>query len=154
MTLQVVAFRYVLINRSRLARGRIEEVVSEIRADLSNFIGPVFEDICRDWVGRYSPLGEGALEVGSWWSRPLDVEVDVVTLHKKGYGLLGSCRWRSRRVGAAELDDLYRARATIGPAAAQARLVLFSRSGFTAQLAERAAQEDVRLVGLTDLFGP
>ncbi|MBM3147276.1 MAG: hypothetical protein FJ000_05200 [Actinobacteria bacterium] len=147
-------FRYVLVNRSRLARGRIDEVAAEIREDLPSFTGPVFEDICRDWVGRYSALGDGALEVGSWWSRRSDVEVDVVTLQKKGYGLLGSCKWWRRRVGVAELDDLYRARAALGPNAAQARLVLFARGGFTRELAERAALENVTLVGLTELFDP
>jgi hypothetical protein len=145
-------FRYVLVNRSRLARGRIEEVAGEIREDLASFIGPVFEDICRDWVGRYSALGEGALEVGSWWSRRSDIEVDVVTLEKKGYGLLGSCKWWRKRVGVAELDDLQQARAALGPSAAQAKLVLFARGGFTREVVERAALENVRLVGLAELF--
>ena len=146
-------FRYVLVNRSRLARGRIEEVAGEIHDDLPNFTGPVFEDVCRDWVGRYSPLGEGALEVGSWWSRRSDVEVDVVTLEKKGYGLLGSCKWWRKRVGVAELDDLYSARAALGPSAAQAKLVLFARGGFSREVEERAALENVGLVGLAELFG-
>jgi hypothetical protein len=145
-------FRYVLVNRSRLARGRIDEVAGEIREDLANFMGPVFEDVCRDWVGCHSTLGEGALEVGSWWSRRSDVEVDVVTLEKKGYGLLGSCKWRRSRMGVAELDDLHRARAALGPRAAQAKLVLFARGGFTRQVVERAALEKVSLVGLADLF--
>ncbi|MEI6452917.1 MAG: DUF234 domain-containing protein [Actinomycetes bacterium] len=147
-------FRYVLVNRSRLARGRIAEVAGEIREDLASFIGPVFEDVCRDWVGRCSALGEGALEVGSWWSRRNDVEVDVVTLDRRGYGLLGSCKWWRKRVGVAELDDLHRARAALGPKAAQAKLVLFARSGFSRQVEERAALENVSLVGLADLFDP
>jgi len=145
-------FRYVLVNRSRLARGRIAEVAGEIRDDLATFIGPVFEDVCRDWVGRYSALGEGALEVGSWWSRRSNVEVDVVTLDKQGYGLLGSCKWWRNRVGVAELDDLYRARAAMGPKAARARLALFARSGFSREVEERAALENVSLVGSADLF--
>lgn len=146
-------FRYVLVNRSRLARGRIREVAADILNDLPTFIGPVFEDICRDWVGRYSALGEGALEVGSWWSRRSDTEIDVVTLEKNGYGLLGSCKWWRKRVGSAVLDDLYAARAALGPKAARARLALFARGGFTAEVRERAALENVTLVGLEELFG-
>ena len=145
-------FRYVLVNRSRLARGRLREVADEIRGDLASFIGPVFEDICRYWVGRYSALGDGALEVGSWWSRRGDVEVDVVTLEKRGYGVLGSCKWWSKRVGTAELDDLHRARAVLGPKAAQAKLALFARSGFTSDVVERASLENVTLVSADDLF--
>ncbi|MEW6756069.1 MAG: DUF234 domain-containing protein [Candidatus Latescibacterota bacterium] len=145
-------FRYVFPNRSRLARGRIAEVAREIRSDLAACVGPVFEACCREWVGRYSPLGEGALDVGSWWSRRHDIEVDVVTLGKRGYGLLGSCKWSCNRVGEGVLDELYRARAAMGPKAAQARLVLFARAGLTKALMERAVREGVMLVEPAEMF--
>lgn len=145
-------FRYVFPNRSRLARGRIGEVGREIRRDLSTFVGPVFEACCREWVARYSPLGESALEVGSWWSRRHDLEIDVVTLGKKGYDVLGSCKWSTRRVGESVLDGLYEARSALGPKAAQARLAIFARSGFTEALRERATREGVELVEASDLF--
>jgi AAA+ ATPase superfamily predicted ATPase len=145
-------FRYVLPNRSRLARGRITDVMQEIGRDLSTFVGSTFEDCCRDWVGRCSPLGEGALEVGSWWSRKHDVEIDVVTLDKSGYALLGSCKWWSKKVGENVLDELYEARTALGPKAAQARFAIFSRSGFTTGLVRRAEREGVALVQATDLF--
>jgi hypothetical protein len=145
-------FRYVLPNRSRLARGRISEVAREIRADLSTFVGPVFEECCREWVARYSPLGESALEVGSWWSRTHDLEIDVVTLEKRGYGVLGSCKWSTRKVGENVLDELYEAKAAFGPKAAQTKLALFARAGFTEALRERAEREDVALIDAADLY--
>lgn len=145
-------FGYVFPNRSRLARGRVKEVAQEIRRDLSTLVGPIFEDCCREWVGRYSQLGESALEVGSWWSRKHDVEVDVVTLDKKGYALLGSCKWWTSKVGENVLDDLHEAKTVLGPKAAQAKLALFSRAGFTEALRGRAEREDVVLVEVADLF--
>jgi AAA+ ATPase superfamily predicted ATPase len=145
-------FRYVFPNRSRLARGRTKELLTEIRRDLSTFVGRIFEDCCREWVGRYSSLGDGALEIGSWWSRQSDVEVDIVTLTKKGYGLLGSCKWSTRQVGENVLDDLYVVRGILGRPAATARLVLFSRSSFTRAVRARAADENVTLVDVADLF--
>nr|MBA2426415.1 restriction endonuclease [Actinomycetota bacterium] len=120
--------------------------------DLSTFVGRIFEDCCREWVGRYSSLGDGALEIGSWWSRQSDVEVDIVTLTKKGYGLLGSCKWSTRQVGENVLDDLYVVRGILGRPAATARLVLFSRSSFTRAVRARAADENVTLVDVADLF--
>lgn len=145
-------FRYVFPNRSRLARDRVSEVAGEIRRDLPTFLGPIFEDCCRDWIGRYSPLGAAALEIGSWWSRKHDIELDVVTLEKKGYGLLGSCKWWKKPVGVNVLDELYEAKAVLGPKAAQARLALFSRAGFTDAVRERAAGENLVLVEPDDLF--
>ncbi|HXF71988.1 MAG TPA: ATP-binding protein [Actinomycetota bacterium] len=145
-------FRYVLPNRSRLARGRITEVAQEIRQDLATFVGPVFEECCREWVARYSALGAAALEVGSWWSRTHDLEIDVVTVERSGYGLLGSCKWSRRPVGERVLDALYAAKAALGPKAGRARLAIFSRAGFSPALRERAAREGVALVEVADLF--
>ena len=47
-------FRYVFPNRSRLERGRVDEVAHEVLADLDNVMGRAFEDACRTWVGRYA----------------------------------------------------------------------------------------------------
>jgi hypothetical protein len=145
-------FRYVLPNRSRLARGRIQEVADEIWSDLPTFVGPVFEECCREWVARYSPLGRSALQVGSWWSRTHDIEIDVVTIEKHGYGLLGACKWTRKPVGEAVLDGLLAARAALGPQASRAKLVVFARSGGSPQLQRRAGREGILLVRTEDLF--
>lgn len=145
-------FQFVFANRSRLARGRIKEVAREITRDLPTFLGPIFEDCCREWVGSYSDLGANALEVGSWWSRKSDTEIDVVALDKNGYTLLAAGKWWEAEVGVNVLDDLYNARSVIGPKAAQARLAIFSKLGFTEPLRERAEAEGVALIEPADLF--
>lgn len=146
-------FGHVFPNRSRLARGRINEVAREISRKMSQITSLVYEDICREWIGSYSELGADADEVGSWWSRKSDTEIDVVALDKRGYSLLGSCKWLSQPVGPAVLDDLYAAKSVLGPKAAQARLAIFSKSGFKPELVKRAGQEQVILVEVADLFG-
>lgn len=146
-------FRYVFPNRSRLERGRVEEVTAEVLADLDNVMGRAFEDACRTWAGRYADerqLG-GSDELGSWWSRDGSVEIDVVGTRKGRYALLGSCKWR-RTVGADVLDALHDAQASLGGKAINARLALFARRGFSAELKARAADEDVLLVTAADLF--
>ncbi len=147
-------FRFVFSNRSRLARGRIDDVAKEIKRDLPTYFGMLFEDCCREWVGRYSDLGAGALDVGSWWSRKSDLEIDVVTRDKKGYSLLGSCKWSKNALREDVLDDLTRARALLGPRAACANLALFAREGFSEALRVRARREGVTLVDVDHLFGP
>jgi hypothetical protein len=147
-------FRFVFLNRSRLARGRADEVAKEIKRDLPGYLGLVFEDCCREWVGRHPGLGAGALDVGSWWSRKSDIEIDVVTRDKRGYGLLGSCKWSKNLVREDVLDDLYSARSHLGPKAAQAKLALFARAGFAEPLKSRARREGVVLVDAAQLFEP
>jgi AAA+ ATPase superfamily predicted ATPase len=146
-------FRYVFPNRSRLERGRVEEVAIEVLADFDNAMGRTFEDCCRDWVGRYaSEQRVGRIEqLGSWWSRDGQVEIDVVGIAKGRYAFLGSCRWRAtadERV----LDDLRHAQAALGGKAVTARLAIFARRGFSAALRRRAKDEQVLLVTAADLF--
>ena len=145
-------FGHVFPNRSRLARGRIKEVSSEIGKVLPGITSFVFEDCCREWIGRYSDLGSTASAVGSWWNRKSDVEIDVVARDKKGYTVLGSCKWLAKPVGTAVFDDLREGQRVLGPKAAQAELVIFSKSGFAPELEERAANEEVHLVPVGALY--
>lgn len=146
-------FRYVFPNRSRLELGRAEEVASEIEADLDNHMGPIFEECCRLWLGRYAPASlTGSVDhVGSWWSRDGQVEVDVATHRHGRYTLLGSVKW-SKTMDARDLDELEEARDQMGPRAAGARLMLCARRGFTAQLRDRADRDGVTLFTARDLF--
>lgn len=65
---------------------------------------------------------------------------------------MGSCKWWTKRVGVNVLDELYRARAALGPQAALAKLAIFSRRGFTDELRARSRREDVALVTASGLF--
>ncbi|MPZ17460.1 MAG: hypothetical protein GEV06_06065 [Luteitalea sp.] len=146
-------FRYVFPNRSRLELGRVEEVASEIEADFDNHMGPVFESCCRAWVARYAPADVAGRvdEVGAWWSRDGRLEIDVVAHHTGRYTLLGSVTWATT-VGGRECSELDTARDQLGANAARAQLALFARRGFTPQLRERAAREQLSLVSARDLF--
>ena len=148
-------FRYVFPDRSRLERGRSAEVLADIKSDLATFVGPVFEDCCRTWVGRYAPdlAGRQSTQIGAWWSRRGDAKIDVVAAAKGAFLLVGSCKWSVRPVDASVLDQLCEHRALLGGRAARARLALFSRSGFSEGVRARASDEGVVLVTAADLFG-
>lgn len=145
-------FRYVFPNRSRLERGRSQEVLAEIEADLDNFMGLAFEDCCRNWLGRYAPADTfpDPKRIGSYWSRDGQVEIDVVARSKGFYDLLGSCKW-SQKAKTTALGDLINARDHLGPRATNARLVIFAR-GFDPKLVEQAADNGVTLIPANDLF--
>lgn len=146
-------FRYLAGNRSRLERGRVDEVLEEIVADLDNHMGWAFEQCCRHWAGTYGD--EAALgrprEVGSWWSRDGRTEIDVAGVRDHRYVLVGSCKWR-RTADVDVLDELRRQQEALGPKAARARLAVFARERFSARLQKVAREEDVLLVSAADLF--
>lgn len=144
-------FRYVYPSRSRLQRGRVAEVRRRILADIDNHMGPIFEQVCRDWAGVYATADRfpPADEIGAYWTRTHDVEVDLVARTKSAYLAVGSCKW-SKRADTHDLDRLRDARHTIRGAGA-ATMYVFAR-GFHPALVRQAKSEDVRLISTQDLF--
>lgn len=146
-------FRYVFRNRSRIEAGRTEPVYDEIVADFDNVMGGAFEACCREWVRRYASedVTGAPREVGSWWSRKGDVEVDIVGADRQRYVVVGAVKWR-RVVDTDVLGDLLAQQAALGPAARQAKRLIFAREGFTDELRRRAAEEGVTLLTAADLY--
>lgn len=142
-------FRFVFPNRSLLERGRVKEVLRIVERDLDAFMGLAFEDCCREWTGRYGSDLPASQQLGSWWSRDGQTEVDVVGVSRGRYDLLGSCKW-SKSTPASALEQLVAQRDAL-PKAGSARLAIFSR-GFSRTLRKRADEENVELIGLNRLF--
>lgn len=148
-------FRRVQPNRSRLDRGEaVDEVWQQIRGDLDTYVGRIFEEVCRRWLGRYSELEEArrATAIGSWWSRDGRHEIDIVAADRREYTLLGSCKWSRRLVDEDALEALLESRDAMEGRTANARLALFARQDFSRALRRRASREHVLLVTAADLF--
>ena len=149
-------YRFVLPNRSLLEMDLGDEVWrNQVSPMFDQFLGATFEQACRDWVragGKERlpspPLGD----VGPFWSR--DVEIDLLCETADGGHLAGECKWSVSPVGPRALEGL-REKTKSLPETWQKglRLALFSRSGFSDSLRERADAEGVLLVGLEDLVG-
>jgi hypothetical protein len=148
-------FRRVQPNRSRLDRDEaIDAVWEQVAADLDTYVGRIFEDVCRRWLGRYSEVEEArnSSAIGAWWSRDGRHEIDVACADRRQYTLLGSCKWSRQAVDEDALQALLSSRDAIESRTADARLALFARRGFTRRLQRRAAREGVLLVTAADLF--
>ncbi|MEZ4310881.1 MAG: ATP-binding protein [Polyangiaceae bacterium] len=143
-------FHFVLPNLRLLEQGRLDRLLAIVRDGFDAYVGKTgYEEICRRHVAALSDSGKlpiTAPDVGRIWDRR--VEIDVVALDRKSKAaVLGECRWRRDKVGPDVLDDLVsRARALRKLRGYKLHYMLFSRSGFTAALQERAKRERVRLV--------
>jgi hypothetical protein len=60
---------------------------------LDDYMGAVFEEICRDFVRRSDRLPFRPMRVGEWWDPGSSNQVDVVALGGKGLLLVGECKW-------------------------------------------------------------
>jgi AAA+ ATPase superfamily predicted ATPase len=95
---------------------------------LDDYMGPVFEEICRDFVRRSDRLPFKPLRVGEWWDAGSSNQADVVAVGSRGQLLVGECKWG--RVTGAHLATL-RERARLlanelGDGAARVDVALFS----------------------------
>jgi uncharacterized protein len=150
-------FRFVEPNQGHLEFGDAERVVDGITAALSDYMGPVFEAICRDWVrmasaARALPVRVG--RVGAWWNP--DHDVDVVGLdEQRQVALTGECKWTNLPFGSAELRaHLGHVAAIDAPVRPDLVHVLFCKSGFTEDVRRWATQNGALLLSPDDLLAP
>lgn len=154
-------FRYHFGTKYALAvdAGMGDMVAREIVGrELSTFVGPVFEDVARQWLMRQ--MAAGAIDViplgvGTWWgTNPRtrhEEEVDVVVRGAHEL-LLGECKWTDAPVDSSVLGTLRR-RASLLDGGDNAQLYLFSKSGFEAECVQRAhSNGGAALVTVEEMF--
>jgi hypothetical protein len=149
-------FRFIHKNRGFIESGRPEYVLSKIESELDQYIGPVFENICVEFL--YRSNDEKKLQfvfrnVGSWWNRKGD-EIDIVALNDDTKDILmGECKWNNRKMDVDILTKLKDKKNLIkwNLNARTEHYCLFSKSGFSKRLHDAAEDEDILLFTLDDL---
>ncbi len=130
--------------------GHAEDGLVRIRPLLDRHIEQTFEELCREHIGERS-TEFGCVRVGRQWGR--HYEVDVAGVDNDGaLTVVGECKWSKYKVGLSVLRDLEQVIAEQKlPVATECQYVLFSKSGFTAELCERSASQD-NLQLIDDIF--
>jgi AAA+ ATPase superfamily predicted ATPase len=83
-------FRYIYPNLSSIGEGIFNANV--IKKDYSQYLGFVFEDVCRQFLIKNMPFLFN--KIGSWWHK--DKEIDIVALNDQTKEILfGECKWQS-----------------------------------------------------------
>lgn len=137
----------------------------------SRILGPHFETLAREWVRRFAAATTTGGAVGEVGSTVVNdragrsqVDIDVVALatgQRRQAGnatvrVLGEAKASSTQRGIEDLTRLDRARALLvsrGVDAGSARLLIFGRSGFDADLAAAArGRTDVELIDMDRLW--
>lgn len=160
-------FWYALVapRVSLIQAGQDDMAVRGIMAAMPRFMGPVFEEMCRQWLwsrnGEEEILPFPIASMGRWWgadpSTHRQEEIDIVAQGLDDGAatkrmLFCECKWRNDLVGMGELE-LLRHRATLLRSEEQ-YYCLFSKSGFDQPLRDAVAADDhVRLVTFADMVG-
>ena len=145
-------FRFVYGNQDQLRMLGDDAYEEVVAPELPDYVSPLFERLCQRALPEL--VDRQFRDVGQWWFK--EHELDVLGLADDGL-VAGECKFTSRPAGEGVLADLERTasdvRGSAEPADGETLYVLFSRSGYTADLSAVAeARDDVRLFGLSEIL--
>ncbi len=129
-------------------QGRIEEnpdsVLMNIKSNYDRYMGPVFEEVCMDYIARHYQYQE----LGRWWYG--DKEIDIVALDRNTI-IFGECKWSKNKIGVSVLEDLKEKSKDVRwkNNSRKEKYILFSRSGFTKELIQH---EHIELIDIMDIL--
>jgi uncharacterized protein len=129
------------------------ELWPDVEKRIDEHMGPVFEEICREFVGAAAPLPFQPIRVGEWWDAT--DQVDVVALGGGTHMLVGECKWgRVTTAHAAETRRRALQMAARIDGVEHVHVALFSGRGeFDDALREEADAGRLLLFGPEDIDG-
>ena len=165
-------YSYIFPNISDLETGDAEGVFKfVVEPQLNNFASSIFETVCREFLRRKNRLCELPFRIaklGRWWGKlkkivpkdngrgtfvAVDTEIDIVAIDAKSENfILGECKFRNSETDVADLEHL-KEKATVVKKGAEIHYALFSKSGFTKRLIEKAKEDErIHLFSLSDVM--
>lgn len=153
-------YRYVFSNKSYYSMLGIDKAADEIMGEINDYMGPVFEDICRQYLIRRAKAGTLPFTpyvIGKWWGNNPAIraqdDVDLLALDQKGErGIFVECKFQNRPMAMEEYDDLVTATEAF-PDVKEKRLMFISKGGVTETVRRRAEEEGAEVVEVRKMFG-
>lgn len=151
-------YRFIPQNMAAISSGRMERLYDRtVKPYLHDYMGLVFEKICRDYLLYYADgLPIELSDIGQWWGTDpkarKEVQIDIVGTPASGKEyLIGSCKYRNEKIGVDELE-LIRHYAKVFGKGERYHYFIFSLGGFTPALLECQERGEVTLLTLDALY--
>lgn len=124
-----------------------------VEPGLTDYSGPIFQEVCRDYLRHSTNLPFVPNRVGGWWTHDATDEIDAVALGQNEL-IVAECKWGG--VGAGDLRTLQRRGQQLAHelgGSPRVHCALFSASDrMDDSLQREAAEGRVLLFGAGDLF--
>ena len=151
-------YRFVLDNNSVIARGATDLVYKRIEPHLSDYMGKVFEEICKQYLWKLLLSGKCPVEfnsLGRWWGNdPVEkkkTEIDIMGEQDKNTALFCECKWTNEKVDLGILETLIKRSKLF--TYTDVHYYLFAKSGFTKGCIDKAKDMvNVKLVSYKDIL--
>lgn len=150
-------YRFIPENNSIIARGAADLAYERIVPFLPDYMGKVFEEICKQYLWKLLLSGKCPVNfssLGRWWGNdPVaksQVEIDILAEQDKNTALFGECKWTNEKVDLGVLETLVKRSKLFSYANVQ--YYLFAKSGFTKGCIGKANEMgNVTLVSYKDI---
>ena len=145
------------VDSAAIVSGRIEQSYDEVVAKrLSDYMGIIFEEMCRDYILYYDNLLPFNMsEIGQWWGgnpkTKKQAQIDVVVTSSDGNeGIIGSCKFKNDKIGSDELLLMQEYAEAMG-CFDEKYFYFFSKSGFTDDMLKNK-NNHTRFITLKDMY--
>lgn len=153
-------YRFVPENISIISRGAAELAYNRIEPNLSDYMGGIFEEICKQYMWSLLLSGQCVIDftdIGRWWgTNPKtrqQVEIDIMGTADKNTALFGECKWTNEKVDLGVLESLIEKSELFHYQ--YKHYYLFAKTGFTKGCVDKANKMgNVTLVEYEDLLNP
>lgn len=151
-------YRFVPVNNSIIARGAADLAYKRIEPQLSDYMGKVFEEICKQYLWKQLLNGNSKVEfstLGRWWGNDpttkSQTEIDIMGEQDKSTALFGECKWTNEKVDTGVLETLIKRSRLFHYT--NIYLYIFSKSGFTQGCMQKATETgNVHLISYKDII--
>lgn len=151
-------YRFVPENHSIIGRGAAEIAYKRIEPYLSDYMGKVFEEICKQYLWKLLLNGEAPIEfqeLGRWWGTDLSThsqaEIDMMGEQDKDTALFCECKWTNEKVDVGVMETLIRRSQLFHYH--NVYFYLFAKRGFTKGCVDKAGElGNVMLVTYGDIL--
>ena len=146
-------YRFVYGNISKIQLEQGADVFADIKPQLSDFMGEVFEKICKEYMWK-SKLPFSISNVGRWWgNNPIkkrEQEIDLIAVNSdKKRAVFCECKWRNEEMPASVIDELIDKAEMFS--FEEKYYYFFSKNGFT-DASKKRASDKVVLIDFKDMF--
>ena len=151
-------YRFVPENSSIISRGAVELAYNRIAPHLSDYMGAVFEEICKQYLWKRLLNGDSEIDftdIGRWWGtnpkKRQQEEIDIIGSADKNTALFGECKWHNESVDLGVLETLVERSKLFN--FDKKHFYIFSKSGFTKGCIDKANElGNVSLIAYDDIL--
>lgn len=151
-------YRFIPENTSIISRGAVDLAYSRIAPHLSEYMGAVFEEICKQYLWHELLKGNTPVnfsDLGRWWGNnpktKQQTEIDIMGTEGKEKAIFGECKWTNADIDTGVLDTLVERSELFN--FNSKHLYLFAKNGFTQGCIEKAKEyKNVTLVNYADIL--